>query len=173
MQERQETWVRSLDRKDPLEEGMATHSSVLAWRIPWTEEPGRLWLLWSQTVGHNWATEHTQACTHTHTHTHTHTRQQYTWRGMLTIATGKRTTGWPRWGERKPPYNTKYRCSFSEDPTKYFAHLFGHLSFNKYLLASTVEPDIVLGIRNSAENQKDMSLNSWNLPINWVRWTVS
>ena len=36
----QETWVRSLGREDPLEEGMATHSSILAWRIPWTEEPG-------------------------------------------------------------------------------------------------------------------------------------
>ena len=38
----QETWVQSLGRDDPLEEGMATHSSLLAWRIPWTEEPGRL-----------------------------------------------------------------------------------------------------------------------------------
>ena len=37
-----ETWVRSLGREDPLEKGMATHSSILAWRIPWTEEPGRL-----------------------------------------------------------------------------------------------------------------------------------
>ena len=36
----QETWVQSLGREDPLEEGMATHSSVLAWRIPWAEEPG-------------------------------------------------------------------------------------------------------------------------------------
>ena len=36
----QETWVRSLGREDPLEKGMATHSSILAWRIPWTEEPG-------------------------------------------------------------------------------------------------------------------------------------
>ena len=36
----QETWVRSLGGEDPLEEGMAAHSSVLAWRIPWTEEPG-------------------------------------------------------------------------------------------------------------------------------------
>ena len=35
-----ETWVRSLGWEDPLEEGMATHSSILAWRIPWTEEPG-------------------------------------------------------------------------------------------------------------------------------------
>ena len=42
MQEPQETWVRSLGQEDPLGEGMATHSSVLAWRIPWTEESGRL-----------------------------------------------------------------------------------------------------------------------------------
>ena len=39
---RQETWVRSLGREDPLEKGMATHSSILAWRILWTGEPGRL-----------------------------------------------------------------------------------------------------------------------------------
>ena len=38
----QETWVQSWGQEDPLEKGMATHSSVLAWRIPWTEEPGRL-----------------------------------------------------------------------------------------------------------------------------------
>ena len=37
-----ETWVPSLGQEDPLEEGMATHSSILAWRIPWTEEPGGL-----------------------------------------------------------------------------------------------------------------------------------
>ena len=41
-EETQETWVRSLGWEDPLEEGMATHSSVLAWRISWTEEPGGL-----------------------------------------------------------------------------------------------------------------------------------
>ena len=40
--EMQETWVRSLGREDPLEKEMATHSRILAWRIPWTEEPGRL-----------------------------------------------------------------------------------------------------------------------------------
>ena len=49
----QETWVRSLSREDPLEEGMATHSSMLAWRIPWTEEPGRLQSMGLQTVGHD------------------------------------------------------------------------------------------------------------------------
>ena len=41
-QEMQETWIQSLGWEDPLEEGMVTHSSILAWRIPWTEEPGRL-----------------------------------------------------------------------------------------------------------------------------------
>ena len=47
----QETQVRSLYGEDPLEEGMATHSSILAWRIPWTEEPGRLQSMGSQRVG--------------------------------------------------------------------------------------------------------------------------
>ena len=49
----QETWVQSLRREDLLEKEMATHSSVLAWRIPWTEEPGGLQSTGSQTVGHN------------------------------------------------------------------------------------------------------------------------
>ena len=44
----QETWVRSLGQEDPLEKGIATHSSILAWRIPWTEEPGRLQSMGSQ-----------------------------------------------------------------------------------------------------------------------------
>ena len=52
----QETWVRSLDWENPLEKEMATHSSILAWRIPWTEEPGGLQSTGSQRVGHNWAT---------------------------------------------------------------------------------------------------------------------
>ena len=53
MQEPQKMWVRSLDSKDPLQEGMATHSSILAWRIPWTEEPGRLQSMGSQRVRHH------------------------------------------------------------------------------------------------------------------------
>ena len=53
----QETWVQSLGQEDPLEKGEATHSSILAWRIPWTEEPGGL-----QSMG-------LQRDTHTHTHT--------------------------------------------------------------------------------------------------------
>ena len=49
----QETWVRSLGWKDPLEEEMATYSSILAWRIPGTEEPGSLQSMGSQRVGHD------------------------------------------------------------------------------------------------------------------------
>ena len=49
----QETWVRFLGQEDPLEEGMATHSNILAWRIPWTEEPGRLQSIESLRVGHD------------------------------------------------------------------------------------------------------------------------
>ena len=52
----QETWVQSLGREDPLEKEMAIHSSILAWRIPWTEELGGLQSMGSQRVGHNWAT---------------------------------------------------------------------------------------------------------------------
>ena len=48
----QETWVRSLGREDPLEKEMETHSSILAWRILWTEEPGRLQSMESQRVRH-------------------------------------------------------------------------------------------------------------------------
>jgi len=49
----QETWVPSLGPEDPLEKGMASHSSVLAWRIPWTEKPGELRYIVSQRVGHD------------------------------------------------------------------------------------------------------------------------
>ena len=52
----QETWVQSLGQKDSLEEEMTTQSNVLAWRIPWTEEPGGLQSMGSQRVGHNWET---------------------------------------------------------------------------------------------------------------------
>ena len=49
----QEIWVQSLGQEDPLEEGMATYSSILAWRIPWTEETGGLHVMGSQRVGHD------------------------------------------------------------------------------------------------------------------------
>ena len=60
----QKTVVRFLGQEDPLEKGTATYSSIFAWRIPWTEEPGRLQSMGVQRVGH------TEQLTHTHTHTH-------------------------------------------------------------------------------------------------------
>ena len=58
-----EVWVQSLSWKDPQEKEMAPHSSILAWNIPWKEEPGRLQSMGSQRVGNDWATQ-----THTHIH---------------------------------------------------------------------------------------------------------
>ena len=49
----QETWVQSLGQEDPLEKEMVTHSSTVAWKIPWTEKPGRLQSMGSQRVGHD------------------------------------------------------------------------------------------------------------------------
>ena len=59
---------------------MATHSSVLAWKIPWTEEPGRLQSMRLQRVGHDWG--HTQTHTHAHTHTHRDTKTFFLDRGL-------------------------------------------------------------------------------------------
>ena len=56
----QETWVQSLSQEDPLEKGMATHYSILGWRIPWTEEPGRLQPMQSQRVSHSVASDSLQ-----------------------------------------------------------------------------------------------------------------
>ena len=59
MQEMQGDGVWSLDWEDPLEEEVAPHSSVLAWKIPWTEEPGELQSMGSRIAGHDWMAEHT------------------------------------------------------------------------------------------------------------------
>ena len=63
--------VHSLGWEDPLEDYTETHSSTLAWRIPWTEEPGRLRSIGSQKIRHDWSNL-VHVRTHTHTHTHTH-----------------------------------------------------------------------------------------------------
>ena len=52
----EDTWVLSQGQEDPPEKGMATHSSILAWRIPWTEEPGGLQSMESQRIRHNFVT---------------------------------------------------------------------------------------------------------------------
>ena len=53
----QKTWVQSLGLEDPLEKGMATNYSILAWRIPWTEEPKGLESMGSRRIRHNWVTK--------------------------------------------------------------------------------------------------------------------
>ena len=63
MQETQETWVQYMSREDPLKEEMTTHSSILAWGIPWSEEPGRLQSMGSQRVRYEWGTDHHNATT--------------------------------------------------------------------------------------------------------------
>ena len=75
----QETWIWSLYWDGPLEKGMATHSSILAWRIPWTEEPGGVHSMGSQRVGHSWGTN-----THTHTHTQYARTERYSHYASLT-----------------------------------------------------------------------------------------
>ena len=70
MQETQEVCVQSLGWEDSLEEEMAPHSSILAWKIPWTEEPSGLQSTGLQRIRHD------SADTHTHTHTHTHTSME-------------------------------------------------------------------------------------------------
>ena len=65
MQETQETWVQSLGWEDPLEEEMVTHSNILVWNTPWTEEPEGL-------IVHGVAKSWTQLNARAHTHTHTH-----------------------------------------------------------------------------------------------------
>ena len=57
-----ETWVWSLGWEDPLEKEMAIHSSIPAWEIPWTEEPGGLQSMGLQRVGHDWVTKHSTVC---------------------------------------------------------------------------------------------------------------
>ena len=87
-----ETRVPSLGWEDPLEEGMTTHSSILAWRIPWTEEPGQLHSMGSQRVRHDWATN-------THTHHNALGRTRHTcvgvvpWPGQLVLQLAQQSLG--------------------------------------------------------------------------------
>ena len=78
----QETQVWSLGWKDSLEKEMAAHSSILAWRILWTEEPDGLQSMGSQRVGHDWATYHSS--THTGSFKFPHTKKRVTGEGGIT-----------------------------------------------------------------------------------------
>ena len=86
----QETCVGSLGQEDPLEKGMAIHSLILCWRIPWTEEPGGLQSIGLQKLRHDCAIN-----THTHTHTHTHVNldSPFPWKTMICPSTGHFPSG--------------------------------------------------------------------------------
>ena len=79
----QETWVWSLGQENPLNKGRATQSTILAWRIPWTEGPSRPQSMGSQRVGHKWATN-----TYTHTHIHKINAAQHSlsWEGKASTS---------------------------------------------------------------------------------------
>ena len=83
----QETQVQSLGQEDPLEQKMAIHSSTIAWKIPWTEEPGRLQSMGSQRVGHDWATSLSLSFTFIYKGTWTSVKF-----GM--VAKGRRSCSW-------------------------------------------------------------------------------
>ena len=86
MQDPQETYAQSLGQEDPLEEEMATHSSILPWRIPWKEEPGGLQSMGSQSQ--------TQLSKHTHIHTHTHTHALHRQCRIYSLGSGHRMCDW-------------------------------------------------------------------------------
>ena len=93
-----ETWVQSLGWKDLLEKEMSTHSSILAWKIPWMEEPGRLQSMGSQRVGHDWATSFSLPFLSANTDSYTELNQQklpwprkrdFRWGSLTTLKCGK------------------------------------------------------------------------------------
>ena len=113
---RRKMWTGSLGREDPLEEGIEIHSSVVAWRIPKTEEPGRLWSIGSQRVGHDWNDSahsiyncvcmcvyiHVSTYTHTHMHTHTHTHRLSWWLSGKQFTYQYRRCRFDPWGGKSP-----------------------------------------------------------------------
>ena len=81
----QETWVQSLDREDALEKGMATHFRILAWEIPWTEEPGGLQSIELKRVGHNLTTKPPPQPMVRTLHFHCRGHRFYPWLGKPTL----------------------------------------------------------------------------------------
>ena len=82
-----ETQIQSLGREDLLEKEMATHSSILAWKIPWTEEPDRLQSIGSQSVGHDWLTSLSLSTylkdSTTEKHSHCWQEKEWRWKGIV------------------------------------------------------------------------------------------
>ena len=114
MQETQKKWVRSLGWEDPLEEEMATYSSILAWRSPWIKELGELQSTGSQRIGHNWRD---WACTHCFAY-HPRFLGSY----FLLVNSSKKE----RKKERKDTWNSSslfLHCGQSNQPLVYFSSM--------------------------------------------------
>ena len=90
----QETWVQSLGWEDLLQKEMATHSSIIAWKIPWMEEPGRLQSMGSQRVRHDWANSLTHSLTHSCRWHHPYGRK---WRGTKEPVDESGRGEWKSW----------------------------------------------------------------------------
>ena len=104
-----ETWVRTPGGEEPLEKGMATHSSILVWKIPWTEESDRLQSMGPQKLGHDQANN-----THTHTHKNLYVRLYYCL--FVFILNG-------HWGhdillKKQKTKGKKSYCNYFQDPSK-------------------------------------------------------
>ena len=93
----QEAWVQSLGLEDPLEKGMATHSGILAWEIPWTEEAGGLQSMGLQRVKHDWVTEHI----------HIHQEIQWLRKNLLELSKHVMLQSW-LWYMKKSDYKKIY-----------------------------------------------------------------
>ena len=141
-------WVQSLAQEDPLEEDMATHSRILAWEIPWTEEPGRLWSIGSQRVGHNWSD---LARTHTHTHTFQR-RSSWSWNSAVEL------------GERPEPSNTPGPSVRTRGLTH--SVFGGELLFLVYFVLSQIINSLALA--SKWENKKE-----WGKKLNPTLWTIA
>ena len=96
MQEAQETWVQSLGWEDPLEKEMAIHSSILAWKIPWTEEPGGPQSPW----GHKELDMTEQGCTHT--------LPRFMWKTSLSMLISLSSSCLPPWIPGDPTFQQRF-----------------------------------------------------------------
>ena len=116
-------WVCSLAREDPLEEEMATHSSVLAWRIPWAEEPGRLQSTGSQTIRHTERLNDSNTCTQHRSWLRSQNEQAMVgWISAVSSRAGRRMVGPAWWGY----HGTSHTLHHTGKPYGPFCILYSH-----------------------------------------------
>ena len=104
-----ETWVQSLGLKDPLEKEVATYSSILAWTIQWTEEPGAGYSPWGRKES-----DMTERLTHTHTHTHTHSHTHTASSHAVPLASASLDSSFPLYNTVKSHTFESSHCKLSK-----------------------------------------------------------